>query len=105
MPDIQALRFALPPVEEQRSIVEYLRRIADSFDELTAEATRAVDLLKERRSALISAAVTGKIDVRGGDDLAASLAEATADIAAGRFVVESPEAHPARIRAMISRDG
>ena len=32
---------------------------------LTAEATRAIDLLQERRTALISAAVTGKIDVRG----------------------------------------
>ena len=35
------------------------------FDELTAEAERAIDLLQERRTALISAAVTGKIDVRG----------------------------------------
>jgi type I restriction enzyme S subunit len=35
------------------------------FDDLTAEAERAIDLLQERRTALISAAVTGKIDVRG----------------------------------------
>jgi len=35
------------------------------FDALTAEAQRAIDLLQERRTALISAAVTGKIDVRG----------------------------------------
>ncbi len=35
------------------------------LDALTAEAQRAIDLLQERRTALISAAVTGKIDVRG----------------------------------------
>ena len=35
-----------------------------SIDNLSIEATRAIDLLKERRTALISAAVTGKIDVR-----------------------------------------
>ena len=37
------------------------------FDTLTAEARRAIDLLQERRIALISAAVTGQIDVRNGD--------------------------------------
>ena len=65
MPDIQALRFALPPIPEQRNIVEHVRKAVASFDGLTNEAQRGVDLLTERRSALISAAVTGKIDVRG----------------------------------------
>ena len=35
------------------------------LDALTAEAEKAIDLLQERRTAIISAAVTGKIDVRG----------------------------------------
>ena len=39
--------------------------ICQQFDTLTAEAQRAIDLLQERRTALISAAVTGQIDVRG----------------------------------------
>ena len=65
MPDIQAFRFALPPMAEQREIVERVRKATASFDGLTDEAQRGVDLLQERRSALISAAVTGKIDVRG----------------------------------------
>jgi type I restriction enzyme S subunit len=65
MPDVQALRFALPPIPEQRNIVEHVRKAVASFDGLTNEAQRGVDLLTERRSALISAAVTGKIDVRG----------------------------------------
>lgn len=64
MPDIQAFRFALPPIEEQRAIVAYVRQTTERFDALTAEAHRGVELLLERRAALISAAVTGKIDVR-----------------------------------------
>jgi len=64
MPDIQSLRFVLPPLAEQAEIVDYVRIKISEFDDLTAEAQRAIDLLQERRSALISAAVTGQIDVR-----------------------------------------
>jgi type I restriction enzyme S subunit len=59
------LRIPLPTLAEQLSIATYLDRETTKLDTLTAEAQRAIDLLKERRSALISAAVTGKIDVRG----------------------------------------
>jgi type I restriction enzyme, S subunit len=59
------LPLALPPLVEQESIVSYLTGEASKFETLTTEAQRAIDLLKERRTALISAAVTGKIDVRG----------------------------------------
>ena len=55
---------ALPPLEEQQAIVCFLNSEIARLDQLTAEATRGIALLKERRSALISAAVTGKIDVR-----------------------------------------
>lgn len=65
MPDIQAFRFALPSMNEQAQIVAYVRDATAQSDELIAEAKAAVSLLKERRSALISAAVTGQIDVRG----------------------------------------
>jgi type I restriction enzyme S subunit len=44
---------------------EYLAKERASMDELMDEACAAISLLHERRSALISAAVTGKIDVRG----------------------------------------
>lgn len=56
---------ASPPLNEQVAIATYLDSETTKLDALTAEAERAIDLLKERRSALISAAVTGKIDVRG----------------------------------------
>ena len=56
--------FLLPPAKEQDTIVQFLAAELAKFDTLTAEAQRAIDLLQERRTALISAAVTGQIDVR-----------------------------------------
>jgi type I restriction enzyme S subunit len=56
---------AKPPAEEQRAIATFIKVETTRIDSLTLEAQRGVDLLQERRSALISAAVTGKIDVRG----------------------------------------
>lgn len=58
-------RFQVPPYEEQEKIVAYIDAEIAKIDRLTADAARAVELLQERRTALISAAVTGKIDVRG----------------------------------------
>jgi len=55
----------VPPTDEQLSIVCHIEREAAKLDTLTAEAQHAIDLLQERRTALISAAVTGQIDVRG----------------------------------------
>lgn len=56
----------LPPLLEQTAIVEYVESETAKFEILTTEAQRAIDLLQERRTALISAAVTGQIDVREG---------------------------------------
>jgi type I restriction enzyme, S subunit len=56
--------FPLPPLAEQRAIVAHLDEKCGKIDQLKAKAERGIELLKERRSALISAAVTGKIDVR-----------------------------------------
>ncbi|TCT22035.1 restriction endonuclease subunit S [Thiobaca trueperi] len=55
----------VPPLEEQLNIAAFLDRETAKLDALTAEAQTAIILLQERRTALISAAVTGKIDVRG----------------------------------------
>ena len=67
------MRLPVPPLDEQSEIAAFLERETDKLDALRAEAKRAIDLLKERRSALIAAAVTGKIDVRnaGLQELAA----------------------------------
>lgn len=56
--------FPVPPLVEQDAIANYVNKSLDKFDSLAEKAQIQVDLLKERRSALISAAVTGKIDVR-----------------------------------------
>ena len=59
------ITIAIPPKAEQVAIVEYLNDETSKLDTLTAEAERGIELLQERRTALISAAVTGQIDVRG----------------------------------------
>lgn len=64
MPDIRTLTISLPPLEEQKAIVDHVRASVGALDELMDTATTAITLLQERRAALISAAVTGKIDVR-----------------------------------------
>jgi len=63
--DFQKLRIFLPPLSEQLKIAHYLDHVTVRIDSLISEAVIGVGLLQERRSALISAAVTGKIDVRG----------------------------------------
>lgn len=62
--DVLEAPMPLPPLAEQRAIVAHLDDKCGKIDRLMAKAERAIALLKERRSALISAAVTGKIDVR-----------------------------------------
>ncbi len=54
----------LPDVTKQRAIATYLDRETVKIDNLIAKVGEAMDRLKEFRAALISAAVTGKIDVR-----------------------------------------
>ncbi|MCG5512576.1 restriction endonuclease subunit S [Ectothiorhodospira shaposhnikovii] len=65
MPDIRSLVMPLPPLSEQILVIRNVFSQREKLDRLIAEAEMASHLLLERRSALISAAVTGKIDVRG----------------------------------------
>jgi len=62
--NLMELPVILPPVDVQQAIITYLNCETAKIDTLIAESEKAVALLKERRNALISAAVTGKIDVR-----------------------------------------
>ena len=57
--------FPVPPIEEQTAIAEFLNDRFQLFGDLIEKAEKAITLQKEHRTALISAAVTGKIDVRG----------------------------------------
>jgi len=57
-------RFSFPPVEEQQAIVRFLTLMTGRIDRLAKTTQRSIDLLKERRAAFITAAVTGQIDLR-----------------------------------------
>lgn len=59
------MRLFMPPYSEQIAIVESLERVTTRIDQLKSTAETMIGLMKERRSALISAAVSGQIDVRG----------------------------------------
>ncbi len=61
---IDDFKIPVPPESEQAGIVAYTRETRRRSDRLVEEVTRATTLLRERRAALISAAATGKIDVR-----------------------------------------
>jgi type I restriction enzyme S subunit len=65
MPEVRTLVTPVPSLNEQRQIIDWIRIQTTKLDTLISEAEKAITLLHERRSALISAAVTGQIDVRG----------------------------------------
>lgn len=62
--EFKGIYVAIPSLEEQRKILDQIKETVERYDSLSHEAFNTINLLKERRSALISAAVTGKIDVR-----------------------------------------
>ncbi|MER5938640.1 hypothetical protein ABT121_15100 [Streptomyces sp. NPDC001928] len=62
--DIVNLPMPVPPIEEQRRVITRLDEQTTRIDRLIVEAERFIELARERRSALITAAVTGQIDVR-----------------------------------------
>lgn len=64
MADIINIPLFETSLAEQKEIVKYLDRVLSQYDELQKNAELTVELIQERRTALISAAVTGKIDVR-----------------------------------------
>jgi len=70
---VRKLVTCVPPLREQAEIVGFVDETTARFGALISNAESAIVLLQERRSALISAAVTGKIDVR---NLAAGQSEA-----------------------------
>lgn len=62
--DVRELWVVMPPQEEQLVISEHLESKLCRFNALMEKTTVQIQLLNERRTALISAAVTGNIDVR-----------------------------------------
>jgi type I restriction enzyme S subunit len=64
LPVLRSTPIWLPPLAEQRRIVAHLDEQTAKIDTLIVETTRFIELSRERRSALITSAVTGHIDVR-----------------------------------------
>ena len=62
--EVGELPLLLPPLDEQRALVDFVGTELSRLESLAAEAERAIALMKERRGALITAAVTGQVDVR-----------------------------------------
>jgi len=72
---INPAHFPGPPLSEQRAIADFLDGETAKIDDMVAKVEAAIDRLQEYRTALITAAVTGKIDVRGlnGADAAGTM--------------------------------
>lgn len=62
--DIGNLEIPLPPLDEQEKIVNYLKRILEKTDNLISKTKKSIELLKEKRTALISEVVIGKREVK-----------------------------------------
>ncbi|MGI2025867.1 restriction endonuclease subunit S [Endozoicomonas acroporae] len=62
--NIKETPLVIPPFEERRAIIDHLKILMKKYDAIEAQGQDQVRLLTERRAALISAAITGKIDVR-----------------------------------------
>ena len=63
--NVMDYKFAIPEDSEQLEIIAHVKNSLKKIDVLLNKAEQAIHLMQERRTALISAAVTGKIDVRG----------------------------------------
>jgi type I restriction enzyme S subunit len=63
--EVKFVEVPMPPLSEQRDIINFLNIEIRKLDSLEAEVAHDIALLNERRSALITEAVTGQIDVRG----------------------------------------
>ena len=61
---VKDISVTIPPRNEVDEIVDFIHKMKDKYSRLTVRAQSMINLLQERRTALISAAVTGKIDVR-----------------------------------------
>ena len=64
MEDFKNFVLPLPPLEEQSEIKEYINELTEKFKKITTEFVEEIRIIKEYRESLISAAVTGKIDLR-----------------------------------------
>jgi type I restriction enzyme S subunit len=65
MPEVGALVTAVPPVTEQEAIVEHLQIARETLGSLVTRVEATIERMREFRSALITAAVTGELEIPG----------------------------------------
>lgn len=78
--EVQFVKVPVPSCDEQEQIVKFIAKHLERYDLLIQKQEKAIQLMQERRTALISAAVTGKIDVRNWQ--APTVAEAHTELSA-----------------------
>ena len=61
---LKSLYIPVPPIDEQKEIVEYAKKIIDKFEKTIANVKKEITLVEELRTKLISDVVTGQVDVR-----------------------------------------
>ena len=64
LPMLSNIQITLPPINEQKLIIEYIESELNDYEELISKYQKQIDLMQEYKTSLISKAVTGKIDVR-----------------------------------------
>ncbi len=89
--DLKKIKVALPPLAEQSKLIEYLQSKISKLDSISDRSQAAIALAQERRTALISAAVTGKIDVR---NWVAPAHSCSRDISASMHVTAAESSKP-----------
>jgi len=77
--DLRKFNVLMPPFKEQKEIAADIDMILPKFDSLITKAEDSILLMRERRTALISAAVTGKVDVRNWKEKEVSVLESSSD--------------------------
>jgi type I restriction enzyme, S subunit len=61
--ELKSFTFPLPPLKEQKTIVDFLQQETDKIDKIKYATILSIELIKERRTALITATVTGQIEI------------------------------------------
>lgn len=67
---VRRLLFPWPPMRDQKAVVAAVARVSTDIDELQARTSAQVERLREYRQALITAAVTGQLDIAAGEPAA-----------------------------------
>lgn len=102
--DLKRARIPVPPRAEQELIAKHLDKAVAKLDSLAAEAVAGIALLAERRAALISAAVTGKIDVRGADlERASNIDRTRLRLLVVAAIAEAVARRPAPVRTRVHK--